>query len=70
MGYFSVKVCVLGAAGVGKTCIAVRFVENVFHADTCHTIGASYLEKRIRTDKGTQFRLLIWDTAGQERYLS
>ena len=68
MAYFSVKVCLLGAAGVGKTCIAVRFVEDLYNANTANTIAASYLQKRVCTDNGTQYQLQLWDTAGQERY--
>merc|ERR1711976_425364 len=55
--------------GVGKTCIAVRFLQDTFNALTPSTIGAAYFTKILTVD-GTQVKLEIWDTAGQERYRS
>ena len=55
---------VLGATGVGKTCLTLRFVRGVFE-DQLPTIGAAYLTKKV-----PKFVYEIWDTAGQERYRS
>ncbi|KAH3763882.1 Rab31 protein [Pelomyxa schiedti] len=60
------KVVILGSSGVGKTCIALRYVQDAF-TETEATIAASYLSKSIETD-GRRFKLQIWDTAGQERF--
>ena len=61
------KVVLLGDTSVGKTCIAVRFLQDTFNALTPSTIGAAYFTKILTVD-GTQVKLEIWDTAGQERY--
>mmetsp|Transcript_23296 Transcript_23296/g.64054 ORF Transcript_23296/g.64054 Transcript_23296/m.64054 type:complete len:200 (-) Transcript_23296:218-817(-) len=63
------KVVILGASGVGKTCIGLRFVKGQFVSYTATTIGASFLVKELTL--GTQkITLQIWDTAGQERFRS
>ena len=63
------KVVILGASGVGKTCIGVRFVKDQFVGYTAPTIGASFLVKELTI--GTQkITLSIWDTAGQDRFRS
>jgi small GTP-binding protein len=63
------KVVVLGSSGVGKTCIACRFVKNQFAPYIASTIGASFLVKEV-TVNGQKITLQIWDTAGQERFRS
>ena len=61
----TLKICLVGDAGVGKTSIANRYVRNVFNPNiTVTTVGAHYLCKSF--DATTH--LEIWDTAGQERY--
>lgn len=63
------KVVVLGSSGVGKTCIACRFVKNQFAPYIASTIGASFLVKEVAVN-GQKITLQIWDTAGQERFRS
>ena len=63
------KVVVLGNAGVGKSCLVLRFVRDEFNADTETTIGAAFLTKNIFLEDATA-RAEVWDTAGQERYRS
>ena len=41
------KVVLLGDSGVGKTSIAVRYVQGVFAEDQPSTIGASFFTKRL-----------------------
>lgn len=60
------KVMMLGDAGVGKTSIARRFVDDNFMQTYIHTIGIDFLEKTIDCD-GKKVRLQVWDTAGQDR---
>eukprot|EP00824_Muranothrix_gubernata_P021535 TRINITY_DN4692_c0_g1_i1.p1 TRINITY_DN4692_c0_g1~~TRINITY_DN4692_c0_g1_i1.p1 ORF type:complete len:279 (+),score=56.28 TRINITY_DN4692_c0_g1_i1:87-839(+) len=62
-----VKLVVLGDAGVGKTCIVLRYTQGTFSADTQHTVGAFFLTKKMVMDN-CRVKLQIWDTAGQERF--
>lgn len=68
----TIKVCILGETGVGKTCISSKltkgddYVHNYLEEPT---IGASFMCKRYDC-KGKYYRINIWDTAGQERYRS
>lgn len=71
-----VKVVMLGESGVGKSSVALRFVDDVFHPYNDSTIGAEYLSKEIQIEQKNQIvpaRTLsfkIWDTAGQEKFHS
>lgn len=67
-----VKVVMVGEAGVGKTSIAKRFVEDTFSSNYTSTIGVSSVSKEVVYDKlnGTRLKMEIWDTAGQEVYKS
>ncbi|KAH8686018.1 P-loop containing nucleoside triphosphate hydrolase protein [Tricladium varicosporioides] len=66
------KIVVLGAQGVGKTSLLLRYIKNQFSpASTTSTVGASFMTKRVVDDESdTIVRLQIWDTAGQERFRS
>ena len=66
MTSYNVKLCLLGNSAVGKSCIALRYVENDFK-NVAGTVGAAYISKRVATTKGTVFKLNIWDTSGVER---
>ncbi|KAI9494819.1 ras family-domain-containing protein [Zychaea mexicana] len=61
------KVVVLGATGVGKTSVVIRYVQKTFSASSTSTIGASFMTKKLTVDD-CHVRLQIWDTAGQERF--
>lgn len=61
------KVVILGASGVGKTCLGLRFVKDQFVNYTASTIGASFLVKEL-VFNNTKMTMQIWDTAGQERF--
>ncbi|XP_057309053.1 ras-related protein Rab-22A-like [Hydractinia symbiolongicarpus] len=62
-----IKLCLLGDAGVGKSCLVLRFVSDRFDLHTTATIGASFMSKTFNVgDKA--FKYQIWDTAGQEKY--
>ncbi|KAK2553080.1 Ras-related protein Rab-31 [Acropora cervicornis] len=61
-----IKLCLLGDAGVGKSCLVHRFVSDSFNAASPPTIGAAFMTKMMLV--GDQaFKFNIWDTAGQER---
>ncbi|CAH1401593.1 unnamed protein product [Nezara viridula] len=63
------KVVVLGAQGVGKTSLVVRYIGKMFSHHISPTIGASFFTCNINVDD-TRVRLQVWDTAGQERFRS
>jgi small GTP-binding protein len=67
----TVKVVLLGEAGVGKTCIISQFISGVFDADTISSLSAQFITKTLeykKYEKSLKFE--IWDTAGQERFRS
>eukprot|EP00735_Rhodelphis_limneticus_P009006 TRINITY_DN2465_c0_g1::TRINITY_DN2465_c0_g1_i2::g.8794::m.8794 TRINITY_DN2465_c0_g1::TRINITY_DN2465_c0_g1_i2::g.8794 ORF type:complete len:193 (-),score=36.78,sp/Q5ZHW4/RAB5B_CHICK/65.33/2e-85,Ras/PF00071.17/7.1e-59,Miro/PF08477.8/1.9e-19,Arf/PF00025.16/2.6e-15,Gtr1_RagA/PF04670.7/0.00042,GTP_EFTU/PF00009.22/0.0017,MMR_HSR1/PF01926.18/0.03,DUF2624/PF11116.3/0.14,DUF258/PF03193.11/0.23,DUF258/PF03193.11/2e+03,KaiC/PF06745.8/3.4,KaiC/PF06745.8/47,AAA_16/PF13191.1/0.73 TRINITY_DN2465_c0_g1_i2:1015- len=64
-----VKLVLLGDAGVGKSCLVVRFVKGEFFEFSEPTIGAAFLTQTVAlSDSIVKFE--IWDTAGQERFRS
>ncbi|KHN98213.1 Small GTPase superfamily, Rab type [Metarhizium album ARSEF 1941] len=72
MSSLEAKIVVLGAQGVGKTSLVMRYCKGAFNpSQITSTVGASFLTKRvIDSDYDTMVRLQIWDTAGQERFRS
>uniref|UniRef100_A0A224XWM0 Putative ras-related in brain n=1 Tax=Panstrongylus lignarius TaxID=156445 RepID=A0A224XWM0_9HEMI len=63
------KVVVLGAQGVGKTSMVVRYIGKMFSHHISPTIGASFFTCNINISE-TKVKLQVWDTAGQERFRS
>eukprot|EP00826_Nyctotherus_ovalis_P037555 TRINITY_DN3433_c0_g2_i3.p1 TRINITY_DN3433_c0_g2~~TRINITY_DN3433_c0_g2_i3.p1 ORF type:complete len:207 (-),score=54.36 TRINITY_DN3433_c0_g2_i3:175-795(-) len=63
------KIMVLGDAGVGKTAILDRYVNEKFTGKYKVTIGADFLTRDLEIN-GSKIKLQIWDTAGQEKYKS
>lgn len=61
------KLLVIGEAGVGKTCILLRYTSDSFTNNHLPTIGIDFKLKLIKID-GYDIKLQIWDTAGQERF--
>ncbi|KAJ3849009.1 P-loop containing nucleoside triphosphate hydrolase protein, partial [Lentinula lateritia] len=72
----TVKLVVIGAAGVGKTSIRGQYISQRFSTGYRATIGADFITKVVQVDEregsGETERatLQIWDTAGQERFSS
>jgi Ras-related protein Rab-1A len=60
------KILVVGDAGVGKSSLMLRFVEDTFSTQPV-TIGVDHKDKQVQID-GVDVKLLIHDTAGQERF--
>ena len=54
-------------AGVGKTCLMLRYAQGTFCDTFITTVGIDYKYKFVEID-GKRVRLEIWDTAGQERF--
>ncbi|MFW9902235.1 MAG: Rab family GTPase [Candidatus Thorarchaeota archaeon] len=67
------KVCLIGAGGVGKTCMVRRLCFDTFSFDTQLTVGIDFYTYDfpfIINGKDTNIRLSIWDLGGQERFQS
>ena len=69
-GADSVKVVLLGEAGVGKTSIIHQFTYHTFDPDCISSITAQFVSKTIDYQGYGAIKYDIWDTAGQERYRS
>mmetsp|Transcript_12203 Transcript_12203/g.17006 ORF Transcript_12203/g.17006 Transcript_12203/m.17006 type:complete len:218 (-) Transcript_12203:100-753(-) len=67
--YTLMKVLLLGDSGVGKTCLALRFVGEAFQKSFKVTVGIDFKVKEFIVD-GKPVKVQIWDTAGQERFRS
>lgn len=55
------------AAGVGKTCLLLRYANDSFSPTFITTIGIDFKIKNVEIDT-KRIKLQIWDTAGQERF--
>ena len=61
------KIIFIGDAGVGKTTIISRIMDNPFNEVYEPSIGVDFMSKIIKY-RGQNIKLQIWDTAGQEKY--
>ena len=61
------KVLIIGNSGVGKSCLLLRFAEDMFSDNYISTIGVDFKIRKLELD-GKTIKLQIWDTAGQERF--
>lgn len=66
---YSLKVIVVGDSGVGKTCLLVRYIRNLFDEESQPTLGVEFMTKIVTTEKH-KIQLQLWDTAGQELFRS
>jgi Ras-related protein Rab-1A len=64
---YSFKIVLLGASGVGKSCILRRFYDNTFSESINVTGGADLVRKTVQMGDET-IQLIIWDTIGQEKF--
>jgi small GTP-binding protein len=64
---FMFKLLIVGESSVGKTCMLLRFADNLFESDFLSTIGVDFKVKEISVDS-KRVKLQIWDSAGQERF--
>jgi len=65
----SFKLLLLGNNGVGKSCIFLRYFDDIFNISQLTTIGVDYRIKRV-SYQDKKIQLIIWDTAGQDRFKS
>ena len=63
------KIVLIGDTCVGKSCILVRFSDDVFNENYVTTIRVDFRFKTMIV-KNKIAKIQIWDTAGQERYRS
>jgi Ras-related protein Rab-6A len=61
------KIIFIGDAGVGKTTIISRIMDNPFIEECEPSIGVDFMSKTLKYN-GQNVKLQIWDTAGQEKY--
>jgi len=59
----------VGDTSVGKSCLLVRFSDDVFNENYVTTIGVDFRFKTMLVNEKIT-KIQIWDTAGQERYRS
>ena len=64
---FKYKICLLGAAGVGKTSLTKRFVRGLFSDEYQTTVGVTIERKRVQR-AGGDVDLLIWDLSGEDEF--
>ncbi len=72
MSSLEAKIVVLGAQGVGKTSLVMRYCKGSWEpSQITSTVGASFLTKRVvDSDTDTTVRLQIWDTGMCTSYYS
>ncbi|KAH3756078.1 GTP binding protein [Pelomyxa schiedti] len=61
------KIVILGGAGVGKSCLLLRFADGEFTDSYIPTIGVDFKIKTVDIC-GLTIKMQIWETAGQERF--
>lgn len=63
----SAKVILIGAPGVGKTSLVLRYCRDIFERNYKTTIGVDFEVEKYKV-LGVPFSMQIWDTAGAERF--
>jgi Ras-related protein Rab-1A len=64
---FLIKCVVVGDSGTGKSCIMMRFADDIFNSSYISTIGVDFKINTIEI-KNKTVKFQIWDTAGQDRF--
>lgn len=62
MSTISIKLALVGDAGVGKSSVLLRYVDSRF--DSTITLGVSFMDKTISVNKNTKCNMSIWDLGG------
>ena len=63
-----IKISVLGAPRMGKSCLVLRFAEGIYSEGYISTIGVDFKTKNVVLNNNTRCKLQIFDIAGQESY--
>eukprot|EP01091_Cochliopodium_minus_P001422 TRINITY_DN1128_c2_g1_i1.p1 TRINITY_DN1128_c2_g1~~TRINITY_DN1128_c2_g1_i1.p1 ORF type:complete len:196 (-),score=40.45 TRINITY_DN1128_c2_g1_i1:63-650(-) len=61
------KVLLIGDSGVGKSCLLLRWADDLYTDTYINTIGVDFKMKKININ-GNYHKVQVWDTAGQERF--
>lgn len=61
------KICLLGATGVGKTSLVGRYVRRVFSEKYLTTVGVT-IDKMLVRDREVEVELIIWDLSGDDEF--
>jgi len=61
------KILIIGNSGVGKSCLLVRYADDIYQDNYIATIGVDFKMKTLDVDE-KNVKLQIWDTAGQDRF--
>ena len=64
---YAYKICIFGDAGVGKTSLARKYLEDTFDDDIKSTVGVNIGIKRFNIGD-YNIMLQIWDFAGEDRF--
>jgi len=64
----TLKVIVVGDAGVGKTSLIHQLTHHKFNDRVMPTLGVDFSAKNLPAVDNSTIRLHLWDVAGQERY--
>ncbi|MGV9199932.1 MAG: Rab family GTPase [Promethearchaeia archaeon] len=67
---FIIKLTMLGEAGVGKTSLVYRFLEDKFRENYKATLGVNLLKKEMEIEEYGEVSAQIWDLGGQESFKS
>ena len=65
----SFKLIVIGDSGVGKSCLTINAVKNIFDEVYNATVGFEFFTFNVKINEKI-VKLQIWDTCGQELYRS
>jgi Ras-related protein Rab-1A len=64
---YLLKLLIVGNSGVGKSCLLVRFADDIYQENYISTIGVDFKIKSLEIEE-KNVKLQIWDTAGQDRF--
>jgi len=62
-----VKVALLGDAGIGKTSLMVKYVEDRYDVEYIQTLGLNFMEKTVHL-RNVDVTISVWDLGGQQEF--
>lgn len=65
----SFKIIIIGDSGVGKSCLSLRGIKNLYDSNYNATVGFEFFTFSVRINNQI-LKLQVWDTCGQEIYRS
>ena len=63
----TIKLVILGDSSIGKSCLILRYKNDLFDENQVSTIGVEFVPKTIVIDD-KDIKLHIWDLSGQEKF--